>query len=296
MRLDAYAIENITGDDIMIYSQATGGFGNQLYNYAIGYALAKKYNDNFTLDISPYKFSPRPFVLNQLSISGRVEAIFPPLKDNRIFRMFARACRIIATNKYGACRWIKEKPESRNVYYDYDFSHKWSLYLEGYWQNYRYFDEYYQELCMEFQPKEGILSDICKELIEQCQNENSIAIHIRRGDYEDAWLLNENYYATAIDIINKEVEKPHFYFFCEDIDYIRQQYSNLKNSVFVTSDYQFTDIEEFFVLSACKHQIIANSTYSWWAAYLNQNPHKIVIAPEYKHWTKEYYPPKWNVI
>ena len=280
----------------MIYSQATGGFGNQLYNYSIGYALAKKYNDKLTLDISPYKFSPRPYVLDQLSITAHVKSLFPPIIDNRFFRMLARICRIMATYKYGPCRWIKELPESRNLYYNYDFSHKSSLYLEGYWQNYHYFDEYYQELCSEFQPKDGTLSDVCKKIIEQCRKENSVAIHIRRGDYETAWLLNEHYYSKGIDIINQNVKNPRFYIFCEDIDYIHSHYNHLENTVFVTADYCLTDIEEFFVLSACKHQIIANSTYSWWAAYLNQNSEKIIIAPEYEHWTKEYYPNKWIVI
>lgn len=280
----------------MIYSQATGGFGNQLYNYAIGFALAQKYHDSLTIDISPYKFSPRPFVLDKLSISGKVVSLFPPIADNKPCRLMARLLRIAATNRYGACRWIKELPSSRNQFGNYDFSHKSSLYLEGFWQNYRYFDEYYDLLCKEFQPKEGTLSAKCRDLIHTCQNTDSVALHIRRGDYEASWVLDESYYTAALNIIQEKIPNAVFYIFCEDTDYIREKYGHLPHVTFVTGQYGFSDLEEFYVLSACRNQVIANSTYSWWAAYLNRNPDKVVIAPEYMQWGRDYYPPEWTVL
>lgn len=280
----------------MIFSQATGGFGNQLYNYSIGFSLAKRYNDAFTLDISAYQFSPRPYVLNQLNISGNVRSICPPRKDNKLFRSIARICRILASNKYGKCKWIKELYETRNQYGHYDFSHTASLYLEGYWQHYKYFDECRDQLCKEFTLKEEFCSSTYTELIQQCKKENSIAVHIRRGDYEASWVLPDTYYHKAFKTINEKFHDPKYYFFCEDIAYVKEHYSYLPNVVFVTDEYHLTDIEEFFVMSNCKNQIIANSTFSWWAAYLNTNPDKIVIAPEYKHWSKEYYPKDWKVL
>lgn len=280
----------------MIYSQATGGLGNQLYNYAIGFALAQKYQDNLTLDISPYKFSARPFVLDKLTISGKVVPLFPPIANNKPCRLIARLLRKAATNRYGACRWVKELPSSRNRFENYDFSHKSSLYLEGFWQNYRYFDAYYDLLCKEFQPKEETLSAKCHDLIHTCQNINSVALHIRRGDYEASWILDDAYYTTALKIIREKISNPVFYVFCEDTDYVRKKYGHLPNVTFVTENYKLSDLEEFFVLSACRHQVIANSTYSWWAAYLNTNPDKIVIAPEYMQWSKEYYPTEWTII
>lgn len=280
----------------MIYSQATGGFGNQLYNYAIGFALAKRYDDSLTVDISPYKFSPRPFVLNQMTISGNVKSIFPPKKDTKIFRMAARALRILATNRYGRCKWIKERYDTRNQFADYDFSHKASLYLEGYWQHYRYFDDYRDLLCEEFQLKEEYISKQCISLINQSQSEDSVAVHIRRGDYEASWVLDKSYYHNAFALMNSKLSNPRYYIFCEDISYVKEHYGYLDNAVFVTGNFSLSDIEEFWLMSKCRNQIIANSTFSWWAAYLNTNTQKVVIAPEYMHWNKEYYPADWHVL
>lgn len=280
----------------MIYSQATGGFGNQLYNYAIGFALAKEYHDEFTLDISPYRFSPRPFVLDRLTISGHVDSLCPPMRDTRLCRMLARALRILSSNRHGRCRWIKESPETRNQYGNYDFSHKSSLYLEGYWQHYQYFNKYYAELCKEFQLKEEYISDNCSALLEKCAMENSVAVHIRKGDYEAAWILDDSYYKEAFSLIKEKVSEPCYYIFCEDISYVRKHYGSLPNAVFVTGEYSLSDLEEFFLMSKCRHQITANSTFSWWAAYLNTYPGKTVIAPEYMHWTKEYYPDNFIVL
>lgn len=280
----------------MIYSQATGGFGNQLYNYAIGFTLAQKYHDDFTLDISPYAFSPRPYVLNQLKITGKVCSLYPPKKNTKLFRMLARMQRIFATNRQGKCKWMKELPETRNQYGNYDFSYKKNLYLEGYWQHYKYFDECRELLCKEFTLKEEFCSPLYNELIQKCLNENSVAVHIRRGDYEASWILPDSYYHQAFQTIEYKEENLKYYIFCEDVAYVQEHYSYLQNAEFITGKYELSDLEEFFVMANCKHQIIANSTFSWWAAYLNTNAEKTVIAPEYRQWTKEYYPTNWRLI
>lgn len=280
----------------MIYSQATGGFGNQLYNYAIGFALAQQYGDELTLDISSYKFSPRPFVLDQMTISGTVSSIFPPGRDTRLSRMTARALRILATNRHGRCRWIKESANTRNQFGSYDFSYKASLYLEGYWQHYRYFDDYRDLLCKELQLKEEFISAPCRRLIEQGAAENSVAVHIRRGDYEAAWVLDDSYYHKAFAFMNDRLENPRYYIFCEDIPYVKTHYGYLPETTFVTGEFSLSDMEEFWFMSRCRHQIIANSTFSWWAAYLNTNPGKLVAAPEYMHWGRDYYPADWHVL
>ena len=280
----------------MIYSQATGGLGNQLYNYAIGYALARTYKEELTLDISAYAFSPRPYVLDHFTISGNVKSLFPPRKNNKLFRMAARLLRILASNRYGRCKWIKESFDTRNCYGNYDFSHKASLYLEGFWQHYRYFDDYRAELCQEFQLKEEYISSDCAALVEAFSSEESVAVHIRRGDYEAAWVLKDAYYHNAFSLMNERLTAPHYYIFCEDMDYVKEHYGYLPNMTLVTGEYKLTDLEEFYLISKCRHQIIANSTFSWWAAYLNTYADKLVIAPRYMHWTEEYYPENWHVI
>lgn len=281
----------------MIYSKATGGLGNQLYTYAIGFALAKKYGDALTIDLSQYRFSPRPYVLDHFTVSYPAVSICPSASDAKLCRMFARFCRILSTNRYGYCKWMKERfPETRNSYGCYDFSHKKSLYLEGYWQHYRYFDEYRDLLCREFQLKEEYITDACASLIEECTARDSVAVHIRRGDYEASWLLPDSYYHHAFEKISSLIPDPHYYIFCEDQAYVRERYGYLSNTMLITGNYGLSDLEEFHLMSKCRHQITANSSFSWWAAYLNTYPDKLAIAPEYKHWTKDYYPEDWIVI
>ena len=280
----------------MIYIQAAGGLGNQMFCYAIGYALAKDYKDKLTIDLSAYRFSPRPYILDSFNISGTLKNMFPAYNGSKPCRMVARLLRIIASNRYGACKWIKESKETRNAYGNYDFSHKKSLYLEGWWQHYKYFDRYYEDICKEFTLKQENISDICRELVDSCSNQDSVALHIRRGDYEASWVLKDDFYHESIKIMNEKLNNPHYYIFCEDIEYAKEHYGYLENATFVTGCFELTDLEEFHLISKCKHQIIANSTFSWWAAYLNSNPSKIVIAPKYMHWTKEFYPESWIVL
>ncbi len=282
----------------MIYVQLTGGLGNQMYGYAIGYALAKEYGDRLTIDLSAYPHSPRPFVLDRFNISANVESISPARSDCKIPRMFARMGRIIRTWKYGHCRWMKEDVElSRNKYYPYDFSHKKSLYLEGYWQNYRYFDKYKKELSKELGPKEGSISEECKKLMEECRgNKKSVALHIRRGDYAAEWCIGDDYYNEAISRITDRLGDAKFYIFCEDKECAAEYMSRLPGATYVTGNYKLDDIEEFFVMSTCNHHITANSSYSFWAAYLANSEDQIVTAPVYLHWGKDYYPKNWVTI
>lgn len=282
----------------MIYVQLTGGLGNQMYDYSIGYALAKEYGDRLTIDLSAYPHSPRPFVLDRFNISANVESISPAKSDSKIPRMFARMGRIIRTWKYGPCRWMKEDVElSRNKYYPYDFSHKKSLYLEGYWQNYRYFDKYKKELSVELGPKEGSISEECKKLMEECRgNKKSVALHIRRGDYAAEWCIGDDYYNEAISSVTDRLGDAKFYIFCEDRECADEYMSRLTGATYVTGNYKLDDIEEFFVMSACNHHITANSSYSFWAAYLADSEEQIVTAPVYLHWGNDYYPKNWIKI
>jgi len=123
------------------------------------------------------------------------------------------------------------------------------------------------------------------EKSKQIKNKNSVAIHVRRGDYISNPIVNQQfgicsaeYYENAIRDILLKVEMPEFFVFSDDISWCKDNL-NVKdiNIQYITG---FKDYEDLILISQCKHQIISNSTFGWWGAWLNQNPFKIVIAPK----------------
>jgi hypothetical protein len=121
--------------------------------------------------------------------------------------------------------------------------------------------------------------------IQDINGSNSVSIHVRRGDY-----LNDNnmelfgrvctkgYYEKAINVIKGKVDDPHFFVFSNDADWVRSNL-HMKNVTYVTCNYGWNSWIDLYLMSLCKHNIIANSTFSWWGAWLNANPDKIVISP-----------------
>ena len=163
--------------------------------------------------------------------------------------------------------------------------------LFGYFANNRIFidcrDELLKEFSFKHQPDKNN-----KALIAKMQNSESVSVHIRRGDYLTA--TNEGvfyhpsvqWYRNAMQEITKLVNRPAFYFFSDDIAWVKEQFADVKNAAFVDINHGADSYNDMRLMSICKHNIIANSTFSWWGAWLNPNPNKIVIAPG-KYYTKE---------
>lgn len=177
-------------------------------------------------------------------------------------------------------------------------------YFKGYWQSARYFKDGDQTIrdLFAFRP---FLSDRNHEIARTMGAVNSVSLHVRRGDYADNFmnllkhgLCPLNYYEAAIQYITKHVKNPLFFIFSDDIDWVRE---NLK----VKSDIHFIDhnrgmesYNDMRLMSLCKHHIIANSSFSWWSAWLNPDKEKIVIAPQrwfanYPVRTSDLIPRRW---
>jgi len=128
------------------------------------------------------------------------------------------------------------------------------------------------------------LSDKAKGIEEKIKRSNSISLHIRRGDYlNDKFSkiyteITTSFYNKAIYLINKEAADPVFFIFSDDAEWVNEHF-NLAYDKFIVSGQGIPDYEELMLMSICKHNIIANSTFSWWGAWLNSNPQKTVIAP-----------------
>jgi hypothetical protein len=268
----------------MVYVRISEGLGNQLFKYACAYAVAKKTNDKMEMDLSEFANGKRMFALDQMNITATDGKFASPRTNGKLSRAIAKILRLAKMNWKGKCKTVSESKETYMHFAPYDFTYKKKIYIRGYWQNPKYFEHYKAELIKEFSPKDGCLSHQTIELQESLKKENSVAVHIRRGDYCKEWLLGEEYYMHAINCMKTKVTNPHFYIFCEDYEYAKKFSSRVEPCTIINEITEFTDLEEFYLISSCKNQIIANSTFSWWAAYLNQNPEAVIIAPLYKQW------------
>lgn len=202
------------------------------------------------------------------------------------------------------CFEIKTKVlEDQNLHYSYQekeftfnqdvFNIKDNTFLEGYFQSYKYFEKYNDHILSEFVFK--------KEILENCLNtiskyKNPVSVHIRRGDYvnhPDFWTITPNYIQDALNEFNDS--EYSFLIFSDDIDWCKQIFPD--GVYYMEKNNQFIDL---CLMSLCDHNIISNSSYSWWAAWLNRNKNKKVIAP--KNWftipkpLNDLYPKNWITL
>lgn len=127
-------------------------------------------------------------------------------------------------------------------------------------------------------PKEKIIfpNGIMKKILEK----ESVSVHIRRGDYKSHnLLLDDGYYLAAADMISHRINNPVWIVFSDEINYVKENYRFKGEVIYIDDSYKLKDYEQLILMSQCKHNIIANSTFSWWGAWLNQNKNKCVVAP-----------------
>jgi len=211
-------------------------------------------------------------------------------------------------------RKLRKKPIPLSNYYykepHYNFDanvydSKGASYFEGYWQSEKYFLEYREQLLQEFILKKE-LSNQSKAYRKKILSTASISLHIRRGDYVTNAHTNSVhgtcsmiYYRTSVEEIKSQIIDAHFFIFSDDLVWAKENLNSIENITFIDLAKDVPDHEEMILMSLCKHNIIANSSFSWWGAWLNQNNKKIVIAP--KQWftdtsinTNDLIPSSWT--
>jgi hypothetical protein len=184
-------------------------------------------------------------------------------------------------------RYIKE----RQFHFDPAFFHfPDNVYLEGYWQSEKYFKKVETLIRQEFQLRVAP-GDRVQELAGRIREGNSISIHIRRGDFASNPATNathgvcpDDYYQRAVETIIRQMDDARFWIFSDDPEWVKGNIT-LNNPSCCVSDYHFRYYEDMYLMSCCRHHIIANSSFSWWGAYLGSDPGKIVIAP--RSWFKK---------
>lgn len=290
----------------MIITKIIGGLGNQMFQYAAGLRLAKEHKTELKLDINGYnlqnelKISHRIFKLDELNISSSLanDAELAPYyrySDNK-FRM--------GYNKILA-RYMPGKQRTYILQRKFNFHMSFldlpdNVYLDGYWQSEKYFNDISNVIRNEFTLKVPNI-DKYSYLLESIRNSESVAVHVRRGDYVSSSRVNQHYepcpmeyYKSSVQSILAKVRKPRFFLFSDDVEWTEQNLRIYSNDVIVSKYTNHDELIDLILMSNCKHQIIANSSFSWWAAWLNANRPKIVIAPG--KWTKDEKKDKTNLI
>lgn len=274
-----------------------GGIGNQMFCYAIGYAVSKKNDAKLYIDTMEHdnKLS-RKFEICNFNIQYE-ERISYKYHKNILSKIFYN--KIARRQKIG---WLtRVKNEKKEMHYDSAIKENvcTDIYLKGYWQTEKYFKEYRQELLSIFTPVKSRDESVL-QIIRDLERVNSVAVHVRRGDYLDEhWELNMEYYDKAISLLSIKQKEMKLYVFSDEIEYCKEYFARYEDSFDFNYLEYFSDnysIDDLLIMSKCKHNIIANSTYSWWAAWLNQNEYKMVICPELKIWTNDFYPEEWMRI
>jgi hypothetical protein len=269
----------------MIIAKLMGGLGNQMFQYAIGKNLALKNKTILFLDISHLKhkcdaeannFTNRNFYLNYLNIDANLAS------DKLINRVYNKR-KGISRFFYKDYKLVKE---IRNEFNKSILDNGNNIILEGYWQSDKYFSEINHIIKNEFVVKTPLIG-ANKDIYESICKTLSVSIHIRRGDYVMNPLFSEvigalpvEYYQNAVEYFERSILDPIFYVFSDDINWAKRNLTFIKKKYFVDQNKEETCYEDLRLMSACKHNIIANSSFSWWASYLNKNGQKIVIAPE----------------
>lgn len=299
----------------MIIIKIASGLGNQLFQYAFAKSLTQKTDIEIKIDTSCFDLpkntiTPRPFLLDKFKISLQIadrndfKKIGVPYPADRTFKENIR--RVVFKLK----EFFRTK-RNRKIIINHNLNFNESMfnipdnsYVSGAWTNENYFNNIRTIIGEEFSPKFDLGSK-SKELMSEIQNSNSISVHIRRGDYlrytHKFKILSEDYYNGAVKLIKEKVKNPMFFIFSDDINYVKENYSKIfgSNSVYVSGQ-NIPDYEELYLMNNCKHNIIANSTFSWWGAWLNHNNNKIVIAPkQYRQDDKEmsdFIPKSWISI
>ena len=266
----------------MIVVRLRGGLGNQLFQYAAGFSLAKHHGVPLKLDLYTYtKHKYRKYELGHFNIEEHLatrEEVHRFTGSNFLVRFLNKR------ENYLRCPGVFAQP---HYHFFEDFLKLPSpLYLSGYWQSEKYFLSIASAIRSMYTLKQPL--DARNEaLAAEMASGESVAVHVRLGDYASNQqyqsffgTLDAAYYRAAIDHLMQHRSNLRFYVFSDSVAKAKSMFSDLPHATFVDHNQRDQAYKDLWLMSRCRHNIIANSTFSWWGAWLNANPNKLVVAPQ----------------
>ena len=277
----------------MIITRLIGGLGNQLFQYAAGRRLAQVHGTELKMDVSGFGDRGYPTVRHyELSPFG-IKQAFATASE---LKKFTPHCSMMSRIFKRSSQRNMQLPE---VYIKQEHFHfeprilelPDGVYLDGYWQSERYFTDVADLIRADLTittPVDGRNL----ELMEQINSCNAVSVHVRRGDYVSDehtaayhGVCSLDYYHNAIQHVVEAIENPVLFMFSDDPDWVRANLITSYPATIVDHNGSKHCVEDLRLMSACRNHILANSSFSWWGAWLNANPDKIVVAP--KRWFNE---------
>lgn len=258
-----------------------GGLGNQLFQYAL-YRQFQENGQQAYLDTSWYyrnkgvdrKYQLNLFQTKVLECSEKQKYQFANNDKNIMGRLYHKI--------FGKKQ--SHIIESESGKFNPAILQLKDAYLDGYWQRKGYFENISELLREELVLTEPLTGENRKMLVK-IENTNSVAIHVRRGDYlkvQDMYggICTEKYYDDSMDYMRQHIENVHFFVFSDDMNWCRNFFEEKENVIFVDINGENKGSFDLFLMSKCQNMIMANSSFSWWAAWLNKYDDKIIIAPD----------------
>ena len=318
----------------MIIVRITMGLGNQMFQYAAALALSLEKKTALKVDVSSYEgYKLRKYELEEYfnikTPNATAEEIVSFRFDNPVKKVWNK---LVPSKKIKMLGLPYEEaglprtalalydtissPHKRKTYqechYHFDqnfFNANKEVYLQGYWMSWKYFHKYDQQVREAFTIEKDLVNHL-SNFVNEIQSSNSVSIHIRRTDYKTDPLMKKlkgeipvAYYQKAVTRICDQYKDVKLYFFSDDIEWVKQNLSFTELPVhYIDKTITSSAIEDFYLMAQCKHNIISNSTFSWWAAFLNANENNMVIAPkkwysDASHYNyKDVYPQDWIIV
>ncbi len=261
----------------MITVKLIGGLGNQMFQYAVGRRLSYFHNAHLKLDVSELnRLRTRKYELDCFNIKAEV---------------------ISRVNQSYLKNLIARLKDNKNIYFEKHFRFDKNVLvlpdnitLVGYFQSEKYFLDVEAIIRQDFTFRKPPYSRAFA-VFRKIKSSESVSIHFRRTDYINNkkfflyhGICSLDYYRQAISLIAGKIKTPEFFIFSDDITWVKRNLKIKSPKFFIDLNLKDNDYEDLRLMSSCRHHIIANSSFSWWGAWLNENKNKIVISP--KSWFK----------
>jgi hypothetical protein len=294
----------------MIIVQLKGGLGNQLFQYAVARDLAERQHSKVMLDLNMYNqtelISHEFYALKHFNINAEIanDSDMELFYSNNILKKVQR--KIMRLTGMGKIKSIYEK---KWFIFDHEvFRYAGNVYLHGYWQSEKYFKNIEGIIRSELSLKDSLTQKTLEVSKDITTKKNTVSLHIRRGDYvtdikthNTLGLCSLDYYRKCVSFIGNELGDLNIFVFSDDPAWVKENIVFDYPLYFVDHNDIKYAYEDMYLMSLCEHNIIANSSFSWWGAWLNNNKNKKVFAP--KKWTVntnsadlDIIPENWNLM